>query len=116
MDLEGVQRRLQARLSELLARIERIEVDRRLPGSKDFEDRAIEAENDDVLERLDESERREIGQIRAALQRIERGSYATCAQCGEEIGARRLEALPYATFCVDCADREAGESPGLGRG
>jgi len=103
MDPDRVRERLRQRLSELLGRVERIESDLRSPGSPDFEERAIEAENEEVLERLDESERREIGEIRAALERVERGTYGTCAKCGDAIAERRLDALPYASHCVECA-------------
>lgn len=38
-----------------------------------------------------------------ALSRIERGEYGQCESCGNDIPTARLDALPYATFCVDCA-------------
>lgn len=38
-----------------------------------------------------------------ALARIEDGTYGTCERCGEAIPVARLDALPYTTFCVDCA-------------
>lgn len=43
-----------------------------------------------------------IGQIDAALKRIEDGSYGTCQRCGQPIAAERLEALPYAAYCITC--------------
>ncbi len=57
------------------------------------------------LAELGEVEQREIAQIDAALARIEAGTYGVCVECGEEIEARRLEALPHAATCADCADR-----------
>jgi len=104
MDHERARARLEERLSALLQRVGRIESDLRQPGSPDFEERAIEAEDEEVLERLDESERLEIERIRAALQRIEQGSYGTCESCGEAIEERRLEALMDTTLCVECAE------------
>ena len=45
-----------------------------------------------------------------AIRRLEHGGYAVCADCGREIGARRLEALPFAVRCWGCqARREAAE-------
>lgn len=38
-----------------------------------------------------------------ALERLERGEYGRCANCGKPIPAERLEALPAATTCVECA-------------
>lgn len=37
-----------------------------------------------------------------ALQRLDEGAYGICERCGNPIGAERLEALPSATFCIDC--------------
>jgi RNA polymerase-binding transcription factor DksA len=42
-------------------------------------------------------------QIDAALRRIDAGDYGDCASCGEEIPAKRLQALPFAIRCVKCA-------------
>ncbi len=43
-----------------------------------------------------------LGQVDAALARLDAGTYGICENCGKEIGSRRLEALPYATLCVEC--------------
>jgi DnaK suppressor protein len=55
------------------------------------------------LARLGEAERREIQRIDAALDRMEAGQWGVCASCGEEIERRRLEALPWAIRCANCA-------------
>jgi RNA polymerase-binding protein DksA len=44
--------------------------------------------------------------IDAALGRLDAGTYGTCATCGRPIGEERLEAMPYATQCIDCRRRE----------
>ena len=55
------------------------------------------------------SEKDAIDQIDGALKRIEDGSYGQCEQCGLKIPESRLEAIPYAAFCVQCAaHREKG--------
>ena len=46
-------------------------------------------------------------EIRAALKRIDQGSYGTCLNCEAGIAARRLDALPWAACCVSC--QEAAE-------
>jgi DnaK suppressor protein len=43
-----------------------------------------------------------LGQIDAAMRRLDEGSYGTCARCGKEIPAERLEARPYAIYCITC--------------
>jgi DnaK suppressor protein len=55
------------------------------------------------LARLGEAERLEIQRIDAAIGRVEAGQWGICAACGEEIEARRLEALPWAIRCANCA-------------
>jgi RNA polymerase-binding protein DksA len=44
--------------------------------------------------------------IDAALERIERGTYGKCQNCGQQISPERLEAIPWATHCIDCKRRE----------
>lgn len=94
---------LERRLDVLLRRVDRIAGDLRKPGDPDWQERAIELENDDVLEGLDDASRAEATAIRAALRRVDAGTYGRCALCGQEIGAARLAALPSATVCVACA-------------
>lgn len=92
--------------SGLLNRIDKISADRTQedgPLSADFEEQAVELENDEVLSALDDSSRLEVQQINVALERIEAGVYGECVECGEEIAVKRLEALPYAVRCIECA-------------
>jgi RNA polymerase-binding protein DksA len=44
-----------------------------------------------------------LGEIDAALKRIEDGSYGTCGECGKEIPAERLEAIPWTALCIEDA-------------
>lgn len=44
-------------------------------------------------------------EIDAALERIERGTYGYCEECGNRIPLERLQALPTTTLCVDCKRR-----------
>lgn len=44
-----------------------------------------------------------LADIDAALQRLDDGRYGTCTACGRQIGSERLDALPAASVCVDCA-------------
>ena len=49
-----------------------------------------------------------IAEIDAALERIESGTYGTCASCGQEIPRGRLEANPWASLCIDCKRKAEG--------
>ena len=58
---------------------------------------------------------REFNQLRdarAALRRIQEGSFGSCQECDEDIHSKRLAAVPWATFCIRCqeaADRKLEE-------
>jgi RNA polymerase-binding protein DksA len=56
---------------------------------------------------LEENADHLLGEIDAALQRIETGTYGVCAVCGRPIGEERLEAVPYAKLCIDDARKLA---------
>jgi DnaK suppressor protein len=44
----------------------------------------------------------QLGRVKAALTRIEEGTYGKCARCGVDIPAERLEFMPEASHCVQC--------------
>ena len=44
--------------------------------------------------------------IDRALERIEKGSFGKCNECGEYINRPRLEAIPYAQLCINCKSQE----------
>ena len=51
--------------------------------------------------------------VRAALRRIEEGSFGVCLHCEEDIGSKRLAAVPWTPFCIQCqviADRSQSDS------
>ena len=56
---------------------------------------------------LEENAEHLLSEIEAALSRIEDGTYGTCVACGRPISPERLEAVPYATLCLD--DKRAQE-------
>jgi DnaK suppressor protein len=46
--------------------------------------------------------KRNLKQVEAALKRIQEKTYGICVRCGKHINPERLEAMPYATLCVNC--------------
>ena len=102
-DHEAVRAQLEQRLAELTARADKIEADLRKPQNPDWQERAVEIENDEVLEGLDATTLLEVAQIRQALQRIDDGSYGQCDRCGKPIGSARLAAVPQTSQCIECA-------------
>jgi DnaK suppressor protein len=48
--------------------------------------------------------------VRLALERLHEGSFGECLNCGQAIGEKRLEALPWTPYCIACQEKiEAGE-------
>ena len=50
-----------------------------------------------------------LASIEASLERIEDGTYGACEECGVKIPKSRLNAVPYATLCVRCAEQQEQE-------
>jgi DnaK suppressor protein len=51
---------------------------------------------------LHDKAEKELELVDAALARLEAGTFGTCLRCGNEIAPGRLEALPWAAYCIDC--------------
>ena len=73
-------------------------------------DEAQDAEMDDVYSQLVQHECRELDAIEYALARMRSGDYGVCEECGRNIPVVRLQALPYATLCINC--QRGLDSPG----
>jgi DnaK suppressor protein len=80
----------------------------------DVVDEALDAAQDEISSQLAEVESRELANIERALVRMKHGNYGECEACGERIPLARLNALPYATSCIEC--QRAAETNGGGGG
>lgn len=101
-----IRKRLLARQAELTVRSARLHADQRRdadPLSADAPDRAIQRENDEVVDSLDDAVASELKAIDQAIAKLDAGRYGVCTSCGHEIGAKRLKAVPYADQCQSCA-------------
>ena len=94
---------LTARLAELEGRLHELDAELDSHNSQDWEELATEREDDEVLEKMGSSGQAEIAQIKAALARMDEGSFGDCVKCGDEISAERLDLLPHTPFCRRCA-------------
>ncbi len=103
--LEGLEQQLRARLEHLGRRAGLLEGALRGPHDDDSQERATEVENDEVLQRLDDATRQEVIDIRQTLHRIATGTYGICERCHRPIGRSRLNAVPTAPACIDCASQ-----------
>lgn len=104
-NLEQIKNQLLEKRNVLRQRIEKIESSkkRKEPLSADSGEQALELENHEVVDALDELEAKELQKIDVALNRIEKGTYGSCVVCGNMISASRLNAMPYANQCIQCA-------------
>ena len=70
------------------------------PG--DVIDAAYDSAQDEISSQLAEVESRELANIENALERMKAGKYGLCEICNGKIPMARLNALPYATVCIEC--------------
>lgn len=80
------------------------------PLPQDSGERALELENLDALFAIDRETRVELRLINDAIERIDLGQYGLCSECGQEIGAARLAALPSIDTCITCAQQAEAKS------
>jgi RNA polymerase-binding protein DksA len=70
-------------------------------------DTATETYDRELDYTLEENSEHVLAEIEAALKRVAEGTYGICANCGKPVAVDRLDALPWATLCIDCQrDRE----------
>lgn len=101
-ELQQRQRALRRQLDEHLhgqTRVERA-AERLAQDGDDAPQRAPELE---IAAVLTDREQRELDAVAAALQRLARGEYGRCSDCGDDIPFDRLKVEPWAERCVPCA-------------
>lgn len=105
-DLISFRQRLEKMRAELLD-----ESDETVQGMReestlypDPSDRAsMESEHINLL-RIRDRERKLLGKIDEALERVKDDTFGLCEECGEEIGVERLHIRPVTTFCIRCKE------------
>jgi DnaK suppressor protein len=68
----------------------------------DAVDAAMDTAADEISSQLAEVESRELVRIEEALEKIREGNYGDCEGCDKPIPLARLQAVPYATMCIEC--------------
>lgn len=68
----------------------------------DSVDAAMDTAADEISSQLAEVESRELVRIEDALEKIREGNYGDCEGCDKQIPLARLQAVPYATMCIEC--------------
>jgi len=73
-------------------------------GIQDLADKAYSAYSKELNFSLSDGERNLLLQIEEAFNRMKEGTYAVCTNCGVTIGEKRLQAVPWTPFCIDCQE------------
>lgn len=71
-------------------------------SSGDVMDVAMDTAQDEISSQLAEVESRELTRIEEALEKIREGGYGDCDVCEKPIPLARLQAVPYASMCIEC--------------
>ena len=67
-------------------------------------DLAVRNYSKNVMLAVSENESRQLVLIDEALQRVEDKEYGECQNCGKEVNPKRLTAIPWARYCIDCQE------------
>lgn len=79
-------------------------------STQDVADQAVSSYQKELLFTQGTSGHSQLSLVRLALQRIREGSYGECLHCSNTIGQKRLEAVPWTPYCIDCQEKvENGE-------
>ena len=78
-------------------------------STADVGDRASNAYTKELLFSQSSNQRSVLQMVDSALDRIGDGTFGECLSCGEVIGAKRLEAVPWTRYCINCQSRIEAE-------
>ena len=106
--LEYFRKRLETRQQELRRMVTRTEQDGRSVdegSAQDVADKAANSYNKEFLFHQSNNDRQLLQMVDTALSRMREGSFGECISCGEEINAKRLEAVPWTRHCIECQEK-----------
>jgi len=75
-------------------------------GIQDLADKAASAYSKELNFSLSDAERETLVLIEEALDRFEAGNYGVCTNCGVALSEKRLQAVPWTPFCIDCQEMQ----------
>jgi len=77
--------------------------------AQDVVDKAETSYTKEFLLSLSDAEREQLLLIDEALKRLEHNEFGLCQLCHQDIGAKRLEAIPWTPYCIDCQEKAEEE-------
>jgi DnaK suppressor protein len=107
--LDTFRKKLEERQLALRKTVSRTEEDGRIAdqdSAQDIADRAANSYTKEFLFSVSNNERQVLNMVETALQRIREGSFGECVNCGNEINAKRLEAVPWTRYCIACQEKK----------
>src|ERR1041384_4823789 len=106
--LETFRKRLEERQQALRKTVSRTEEDGRIADqdtAQDIADRAASSYTKEFLFSQSNNDRQLLQMVETALLRIREGAFGECVSCGNEINAKRLEAVPWTRNCIECQEK-----------
>lgn len=106
--LDYFKTRLEERQRTLQRNVSRTELDGRQTdedSAQDIADRAASSYNKEFLFHQSNSERQLLELVEDALERIREGGFGQCVSCSQEINPKRLEAVPWTRYCIQCQEK-----------
>ncbi len=107
--LEQFKKRLEQRQQELRRTVSRNVQDGRAADSEDIAqdiaDKAANSYTKEFLFSQSSNDRALLARVEEALVRIREGSFGECINCGNELNPKRLEAVPWARYCIQCQEK-----------
>lgn len=103
-DIQRLRQTLEALLTALeqpLGKRDQIAIE----ASADALDQVQGAASREMAVRQLESDSGRLRDVRQAIRRIEQGTYGVCLRCDSSISLKRLSAVPWAAYCLDCQDQ-----------
>ena len=73
-------------------------------GIQDLADKAASAYSKELNFSLSDGERNSLKLVEEALDRVRAGTFGSCTNCGNTIGEKRLQAIPWTAYCIDCQE------------
>ena len=106
--LDSFRKRLEERQQALRKAVSRTEEDGRVADqdtAQDIADRAASSYTKEFLFSVSNNDRQLLQMVENALQRLREGSFGECVNCGNEINAKRLDAVPWTRYCIECQEK-----------
>ncbi|HET6842045.1 MAG TPA: TraR/DksA family transcriptional regulator [Candidatus Angelobacter sp.] len=106
--LDTFRKRLEERQQTLRRTVSRTEEDGRVADqdtAQDIADRAASSYTKEFLFSQSNNDRQLLQMVESALVRIREGAFGECVSCGSEINPKRLEAVPWTRYCIDCQEK-----------